>query len=418
MVEQDSCVIECGIAPGGLPRPGYDRQRSEVSIIDILIRLAQRKWLVVKVTGLAAVAGIAFSLLQPIRFTAITKLMPPQQAPSSASIFMNQLASSGGSSLMSLTGAGLGLKSPNDIYIGMLMSRPIADTLIQRFNLRESYKTKTMTDARNTLIDNTKISSDKKGFIVLSVIDKDGKRAAEMANAYTDELRKLSKSIAVTEASQRRVFYEDQLKQAKDALISAELSFQEVQKNKGLVQLDAQAKALIENLADLRAHVAAKQVELEALRSYSTENNPEVKLAERELSSLQAEEARLEQRGHSSGTFDIGLGDVPGAGLEYVRAEHELKYRQAMFDLLIRQYDVAKLDESKEAAIVEVLEPAIEPERRSSPKRTLTVLVFAGVGLLAGCLSVIVLWWLENIQSDPLSSKRLEDLRRAIVTLR
>jgi len=191
-----------------------------------------------------------------------------------------------------------------------------------------------------------------------------------------------------------------------------------VQKSKGLVQLETQGKALIEGLADLRAHVAAKQVELQALQSYSTENNPDVQLAERELSSLQAEEYRMGQRDHSSSRFDIGLGDVQGAGMDFLRAEHELKYRQTMFDLLIRQYDVAKLDESKEAAIVEVLEPAIAPEERSSPKRTRIVLGFAAAGLLAGGLWVVVLWWMENVQSDTYSGKRLEDLRRAIVTLR
>jgi uncharacterized protein involved in exopolysaccharide biosynthesis len=418
MIEDDSCVIESELSPGGLPRPGDDRRRSEVGIIDVLIHLAQRKWLVVKITGLAVVAGVAFALLQPTRFTATTKLMPPQQTPSSASLFMNQLASSGGGTMMALTGAGLGLKNPNDIYIGMLMSRPIADALIQRFNLQQSYHARTMTQARRALTSNTMISSDKKGFIVVSVVDKDGKRAADLANAYADELRKLSKSIAVTEASLRRAFYEDQLKQAKETLIAAELSFQEVQKSKGLVQLETQGKALIEGLADLRAHVAAKQVELQALQSYSTENNPDVQLAERELSSLQAEEYRMGQRDHSSSRFDIGLGDVQGAGMDFLRAEHELKYRQTMFDLLIRQYDVAKLDESKEAAIVEVLEPAIAPEERSSPKRTRIVLGFAAAGLLAGGLWVVVLWWMENVQSDTYSGKRLEDLRRAIVTLR
>jgi hypothetical protein len=135
-----------------------------------------------------------------------------------------------------------------------------------------------------------------------------------------------------------------------------------------LVQLDAQAKTMIEGLAVLRAQIDAKDVELQAMRSYSTEHNPEVALAERELSSLRAEAARLQQRNHSPGFGDMGLEDVPGAGLEYLRAEHELKYRQAMFDLLIKQYDAARLDESKDAAIIQVVEPAIVPDRRSSPQ--------------------------------------------------
>jgi tyrosine-protein kinase Etk/Wzc len=235
-----------------------------------------------------------------------------------------------------------------------------------------------------------------------------------MANAYTDQLRILTQSLAVAEASQRRFFYEERLKLAKDALIAAEIAFQQVQQNRGLVQPDAQAKAMIEGLATLRAKVAAKQVELEALRSYSTDHNPEVELAERELASLQAEAGRLEQRNHSSGFRDMGLADVPSAGLEYLRTEHELKYRQAMFDLLIKQYDAAGMDEVKDAAIIQAFEPAIEPDRNSSPHRVLIVIAFTLGGVLTGCLLVPLLCWKEYAQSDPEFVKSLEKLRDAV----
>ena len=160
---------------------------------------------------------------------------------------------------------------------------------------------------------------------------------AAMANAYTDQLRILTKSLAVTEASQRRLFYEEQLTQVREALVAAELAFQQVQQQKGLIQLDAQAKAMIESLSVLRAQVAAKQVEVQALRSYSTEQNPDVQLAERELTSLQAEEASLEQRNHVPGIAGLGLGNVPAAGLEYLRAAHEFQYQQALYDMLMKQ---------------------------------------------------------------------------------
>jgi len=235
-----------------------------------------------------------------------------------------------------------------------------------------------------------------------------------MANAYTEELRVLTKTLAVTEASQRRLFYEEQLKQAKESLIDAEVSFQQVQQSKGLVELDAQAKAMIEGLALLRAQVAAKEVEVQALRSYSTEHNPNLELAERELSSLRGEAAQLEQRNHSSGFTDLGLGDVPGAGMAYLRAEHEVKYRQTMFDLLIKQYDAARLDEAKDAAIIQVVEPAIAPDRKSSPKRALIVVCFTVAGVLAGCLLVPLLCWKQYAQSDPRTASQLSALRHAV----
>jgi capsule polysaccharide export protein KpsE/RkpR len=391
------------------PSDGY-----EVSLIDVLTQLAYRKWLIAKVTGIAVLAGVFFALVQPVRYTATTKIMPPQQTQSAASMMMSQLASSGGGSLAAMAGGGLGLKNPNDIYVGLLTSRPIADAIIQKFSLAEVYHAKDMTAARQGLAGNTVVTSEKNGFISVSVTDNDKKRVAEMANAYTDELRILTKSLAVTEASQRRLFYEEQLKQAKEALVAAELAFQQVQQQKGLVQLDAQAKAMIESLAVLRAQVAAKQVEVQALRSYSTEQNPDVQLAERELTSLQAEESRLEQSNHAPGIAGLGLGNVPAAGLEYLRAAHELQYQQALFDMLMKQYDAAKLDESKDAAIIQVVEPAIEPDHKSSPKRALIVLVSTFLGFFAGCILALFLWGKELMQFDPIASKRLEELSYAL----
>jgi tyrosine-protein kinase Etk/Wzc len=390
----------------------------EVSLFDVLTQLTYRKWLIAKVTATAMLTGVTMCLVLPVRYTATTKIMPPQQTQSTASMMMNQLANIGAGSLAAVAGGGLGLKNPNDIYVGLLNSRPIADAVIYRFGLVRAYRAKDMTAARNMLAHETVVVSEKTGFIAVSVTDKDKRRVAEMANAYTDELRILTKNLAMTEASQRRLFYEDQLKQAKEILVGAEVSFQQVQQRKGLVQLDAQAKAMIESLALLRAQVTAREVEVQALRSYSTEHNPELKLAEGELSSLRAEGARMEQRNHSSGFTDLGLGDVPGAGMEYLRAEHELKYRQAMFDLLLKQYDAAKLDESKDAAIIQVVEPAIEPDRRSSLKPPLMILLFTLGGAFAGCLLALLLWWKECLQSDPRMAKQLGTLRSAFVGLR
>ncbi len=157
------------------------------------------------------------------------------------------------------------------------------------------------------------------------------------------------------------------MKRTKEDLIGAEQAFEQVQQKKGVVELEAQAKAMIESLTTLRGKVAAQQVKVEALRSYSTEQNPDVELAERQLSSMQREVAGLEQRSHSTGVGDVALGDVPVAGLEYLRAQHEVIYQQALFDMLMKQYDAARLDEAKEAAVIQVVEPAIPPDRKSSP---------------------------------------------------
>lgn len=385
-----------------------------VSLIEVLTELAWRKWLILKAMAVAMLAGCLLCLALPVQYTATTRILTPRQTSPAASLLASQFASVGSGSLAAIAGQGLGLKNPNDIYVGMLKSRPVAYALIHKFSLASLYHARDMTGARKKLASRSEIVSEKEGFIAISVSDHDKKRAAELANGYTQELRTLTKDLAVTEASQRRLFYEEQLNAAKTALVGAEAAFQQVQQKKGLVHPDAQARAMIEELAALHAQTSAKQVDLEALRSFSTEHNPDVQLAERELSSLRAETAHMEERSRASGFGDLSLQDVPGAGMAYLRAEHELQYRQAIFDLLMKQYDAARLDEAKEAAVIQVLEPAIEPDRKSSPHYLITLLLSAVSGIIIGSGLALLSCWKELIRSDPYLAHQIEGLKHAV----
>jgi len=412
MIEQDSCAVHYAAALEQVRTSAGD-SLSLVTIIDGAARLAGHKRLVALATTGSLLAGVLISFLLPVRYQATTKIMTPQQSQSSAAMLMSQLASSPSGSLVAAAAGsgGLGLKSPNDIYIGLLNSRPVEDAIVEKFGLGKVYGAGDRTAARNALADNTKIASERSGLISVSVTDTDKTRAAGIANAYTEQLRSLSKSLAMTEASERRIFYEEQLGRAKEDLIAAGAAFQQVQKNKGLVQLDAQTRVLIAGLADLRAQKTARQVELDALRSFSTERNPQVQLAEKQLSSLQAEIDRLEQSGYAAGPSGLGFKDVAGAGLEYMRAEHELLYRQTLFDLLIKQYDAAKLDEAKYAAVIQVVEPAIPPDHKSFPHRASFSLGFAFLGFSGSCL---YLFLREFSQRHPQLSASLAGLRSAL----
>jgi tyrosine-protein kinase Etk/Wzc len=412
MIEQDSHTLKTEAGAELETFYEYQGRMPAIGVIGILTHLASRKWLIAKTSGIAMVAGVVLSLTLPVRYTATTRIMPPQQTPSTASMLMNQLTGSGGMSIAAAAGGGLGLKNPNDIYLGLLKSRPIADAIIRRFGLVSAYQATDMTTVRKALAGSTQAASEESGLLAISVTDKDKTRAADLANAYTEELRVITKNLAVTEASQRRLFYEEQLKHAKDDLIAAAFSLQQIQQKKGLIQLDAQAKAMITNLAALHAQIAAKEVEVQVLKSYSTERNPEVQLAESQLSSLQQEAARLEQHSQSPGSPNLGLEDIPGAGLEYLRAEHELQYRQILFDMLVKQYDAARLDEAKEAAVIQVVEPAIPPDQKSSPHRALIVLLFAILGFLASC-SYLLVSYLELEYPD--FSRSLAQFRSALL---
>ena len=400
--------------------PTMDFAREDVKaasgsvLIEALTQLAFRKRVIATFAAASILLGGILCVVLPVRFTATTEILPPRQTQSAADLFLGQIAGTNLGSLAGLAGGGLGLKNPDDLYIGLLRSRPIADAIIQQFGLKNAYHAKDLTYARKKLAECTTIVSEKSNLIAISVIDKDRKRSAEIANAYTEQLRLLTQALAVTEASQRRLFYEQQLKNAKEDLVKAELTFQNVQQKEGLVQPDAQARALIGNLAGLRAEIAAKQVQVRALLSYSTERNPDVQMAENQLSSLQAQMSRIERSGQTSGPADLSMEQVPAAGREYLSAEHELLYRRALFDLLMKQYDAARLDEAKEAAIIQVVSPAITPDRKSAPKRGLLMLFFVTGGFLVGSIAALMCWWRELLRSDPVIVSQMETFRSAL----
>lgn len=414
MVEQETLRHPVVAKPDGIASPGASGGNIEITLIDVLTQLAFRKVLIFKVTGVAILIGLILCFVLPVKYTATTKIMTPQPSSSSAAL-MSQLSAAGAGSLAGLAGGGLSaLKDPNTLYVGLLNSRPIADAIIHKFSLDQVYNAKDMTAARQELAENSVVSSEKTGFISVSITDKDKTRAAEIANAYPDQLRILTKTIAVTEASQRRLFYEQQMNQAREALLSAQLVFQQVQQKKGLVQPEDQARAVIESIAELHAKVAAKRVEVQAIRSYSTERSPQLQMAEGELSSLQGEAADLERQSQSSSFGDIGLADVPGAGLDYLRAEHDAKYTQALFDLLLKQYDAARLDEAKEAPIIQVIEPAIEPDRKAYPRRGFILLTFAVGGILCGSFLALLQMFKKTLESEPRIFNQIQELKRAL----
>lgn len=392
------------------------RASETASLLDLATALAQRKWFILKITAGAGLVGLVVALLLPTWYTAETRILPPQQQQSSATaLMMSSLASSSSAAALASTAGKDLLKNPNDLYIGMMKTRPIADAIINRFNLQKLYGARDMTGARKELSEHTDIVSEKNGMISISVEAKDRKRAADMSNAYVEELRNLTKGLALTEASQRRLFYEDQLKQAKDDLANAEMGLKQAQQKTGVISPDAQSKALIEGAGELRAQIVAKEVELQAMRSFATDKNPDVGLAQQELAGMKAQLKKLERQTGDPGSYDIRLKDVPQAQLDYIRAARELKFRETIFELLAKQFEAAKIDEAKDAALIQVVEPAVAPERKSSPKRTLITLLSSFAGFLLGCLAALTGWWRRHIQIDPERTKQFRALRTAVL---
>jgi tyrosine-protein kinase Etk/Wzc len=326
--------------------------------------------------------------VMPNYYAAVTKILPPQQNQSNAALALAQLGPAAG-----VAGASLGIKNPNDLYVGMLKSRTVADRLIERFSLQKLYDRTTLVDTRRALEQSTAISYGRDGIITVQFEDRDPQRAADIANAYIEELYRLTQTLAVTEAGQRRLFLEKQLKVTRDALADAEVELKKTQEATGLIKLDDQGKALIEAVAKLRGQIAAKEVEAATMREFATARNPDYIRTQTELSGLRVELSRMEkstQSGGKEGDIFVPAGKVPAAGLEYVRRFRDVKYYETVFELLARQFEIAKIDEARDTSIVQVLDRAVTPERKSRPHRSLIVVVTAFVGLLGALLWALV----------------------------
>ncbi|MGD0800874.1 MAG: Wzz/FepE/Etk N-terminal domain-containing protein [Terracidiphilus sp.] len=390
------------------------KQSDEISLLDILIVLAERKRIIFYVTVIFAALAIMITLLLPVRYTATATLLTPQQNSSLGSALSSQLGNLGG--MAALAGGSFGLKSSNDIFVGMLKSRTVEDAMVQHFGLMQEYHKRYLSDARKKFENNATIDgSGKDGLIHISVEDRDPRRAAELANGYVDQFRSLSQHLAVTEASQRRLFFEQELEQAKNNLANAEEALKQTEQTTGLIELSSQAKALIESAATLRAQITAREVQIQGMQTYATGENAQLVQAQQELAGLRAQLAKL---GGSEDSANSGLivpkGRVPEAGLEYVRKLRDVKYNETIFEILARQYEIAKLDEAKEGALIQVVDPAIPPDRRSFPKRGLIVIASTVVGFFFGVFTAFFLAVFRRLEDDADSNEKIALLKRAL----
>jgi len=383
----------------------------EVHLLDLLILLARRRRFILAFTLGVAIVTAVIVLLLPNQYTAATLVLPPAQNSSLSSALLGQLAGSAG--LASLADASLGIRNPGAVYVALFRSRTVEDGMVQRFNLMARYRRKTMSDARAAFEDSSTVVLDaKSGLIRVTVTDRDPRLAAEMANAYVDELHRHTQDLAITEASQRRVFFQQQLLEANQNLTTAEEALKRTEQATGVLQIDSQARSLIESAATLRGQITAKEVQLESMRSYATADNPQMILAQQQLDALKAQLAKIAGP-NADATSDIYLPKttIPESGMEYLNRLRDVRYYETIEDLIAKQFEMAKLDEAREGAVVQVADLAAPPDKKSSPKRTLIVALATILAFLLACGWAALRHGLERGNQDPETRARLDALR-------
>ncbi len=352
-----------------------------IELFELLLVIAREKQMILRATLAAAFLSSVIALLLPGVYSAKAVILPPQEDQSG----LNPMALGALAALSPAGGLGsaIGLENPADIYIGMLKSRSVADALIWRFKLQELYGAASLADARDDLEKQVSITNGTYGLITVVFEDEDAKRAADIANAYVEELESLTRRIAVTEAAQRRLFVEQQIRLTQEKLAQAENALKQTQERTGVIDLDNQGKAIIEAVAELRAQAAAKEVQISTMQSFATQRNPDFIRARQELAGLKAQIGKFEHDNLSgNGDIMVATGKMPEAGLEYLRKLRDMKYQQAVYEMLAKQYESARVDEARNSVVIQVVDPAVVLDKESGPRRPLIVLVATVLSLI------------------------------------
>ena len=376
-----------GLPPSGpLPNgPPEVPQESELDLIELIKVMRKNKFVILKFSLVPAILTAIVLLIMKPYYAGIASFLPPNSMSTGASAILGQLG------VLGMAGGALGgLKDPTLIYVGILESRSVADDLIQQFDLTKKYKTKKLSQTENVLKAHTKIAAGKDSIVVITVKEGDPKLAADLANAYLAALHKLNDRIAFTEAGQKRLFFEQQLEREKDQLADAEVELARTQEQSGLIQPSGQAQLQIQTIAQTQAQIASLEVQLAAMSQAATGENPDVVRIKSQIEGLKTQLAKLEISGSQIGPGDVQVptSKVPGLTLAYVRKARNMKYHETLYELLMRQYESAKLDEARSAPLVQVVDYAVVPDSKAGPPRTLLTLLAAVIGAFIGAVRV------------------------------
>jgi len=381
---QDSGAADAAAESGGL------------SLLDIAVALAENKRFLLLGPVLAGLLALGISFLIAPTFTARTSFLPPQQQQSAAASALASLGAMAG-----LAGSLTSVKNPTDQYVSLMQSTTVQDRLIDRFDLLQVYEADYRFQARRALQKNVRIDPGRRdGLIVVEVSDVDPQRAADLANAHVEELRRVTNQLAITEAQQRRQFFEEQLQQSKERLAAAQVALQATGFTQGALR--AEPRAAADEYARLRAEVTAAQVRLQTMRSALSDNAPELQQQQATLAALRAQLARAEQRTE---------GDT---GQDYISKYREFKYQETLFDLFARQYEMARLDESREGALIQVVDAAQRPEWKSAPKRAVIAATTALAAFMGLLVFVAARHSLRRSSAFPEVSDKIARLRSAL----
>ena len=377
-------------------------EEDEINLLDYWRVLVKRKLIIGLIVAIAIIASVIYALTLPPIYASTASILPPQEGGGAGGI-LSQL--SGG--LGGLAGSFLGVQTPAGQWMAILKSRTIKETIIQRFGLMKIFEAKTMEEAITTLDGMVKISKSKEEVISITVEDKDPKKAAALANAFVEELDRVNKGMVTTSGRRMRVFIEKRLNEAKIELTKAEEAIKAFQEGNRAVKLDDQSRAILEAIGTVKGQLMAKEVELQAMLSYATPNNPQAEILKTQVEELTEKlrelgEGKKKPGNPSSQDIFIPTAKIPDLALRYARLLREAKVQQTLYELLTQQYEMARIQEAKDTPTVQVLDEAKVPELKSKPSKRQIVMLSA---ITAGFFAIFLAFFLEYVEKVRVQEK-------------
>lgn len=340
------------------------------------------------------------------KFESTVQIMPPD-AGSSSGLAALIPALTKSPALAGLAGDLTGAKTTGAVFTKVLESRTVLDELIKRFDLQKHYGLKYWEDTRQKLGSRTDILEDKKsGVIAITVHDRDPQLAMDLANAYVEELSLVTAKVSTSAAKQERIFIEQRLSEETKNLQNAEQQFSQFASANMALDVPEQMKATVEAAGRLQGEVIAARAQLDALKQTYTDENIRVKSAQAHVDELERELARINSGQQTQGRKDASnpypsVKSLPLLGVKWTDLYRNTKIRETVVELLTQQYEMARIQEAKEATTVKILDSASTPEHKRPSWLLLTLAGTAFFTFLACAGYLLKDWWDRWDQDDP-----------------
>ena len=380
--------------------------------LDVILSLLRyKRWLVI-CPLIAAVIAFAFVSTQLPRYSAMARLLPPKTKPNTATM----LSQTG-----SLAGAGVGgvlegQKPVVDMYLAILQSRAAAEFMDSNFDLRKRWGVSSIESVYGRLSSMSKIAPSPNGIINIEIEDSDPVWAARLANGYADALQYITQGLAVNEASKRRVFYEQQMNVSLQQLTVAEMSLRKIQQETGVLNLDPQIQMAIQESNRLRTAIASKETELASMEAFATERNADYLRLQHEIDALknQLEQWRRPVKASDDVALQASEGLLPEISMEYVKHVREVKNLELVYELFLKELQLARIDQVKDATTVELLDKAIPPSTPSYPKKKRTIAIASLIGFLIAMVSILIYELTVVALKNEVNMSRVRMIREAL----